>query len=407
MKVLYFFSSGFDTPNPSYHLMEAMIEDTLEAGIDIHMISSHMSGINDDVPKKLREYNTLSYDIVKYKVADKSAFLMRYLNGVKYAFDCRKYIRDAVDYDVIYVQSCPTALYNVLIAKYYAKDKPVIYSIQDMFPGSSIHSGVMNKKWMQNIFYRLQKIAYRKADYINVISKDMKNKVIEQGISADKIHVVVDWCDTSIVREVKWESNRFVKKYNLSKEKFYVQYAGTMGYVFDYKIILEVAKLIKSYPAIELQMIGQGSQKEQFINKCKENNLTNIVFYPLEPLHMVSDVYSASSVGLIPLKKGIIGNSVPSKAAQLMACGRTIINSVDIDSEYFKMFNDNNIGISVSNEKPKEIADAIIYMYKNENKRLEMASNAKKFGQKYYSRQINTQKLINQLKNITDMKNQK
>lgn len=394
MKVLYFFTSGFDTPNPSYHLMEAMIEDTLKAGIDVYMISSHMSGQNDDVPVHLHQYEKFSYDIVKYKVVNKNAFVKRYLNGIKYAFDCRIYIKKAKDYDVIYVQSCPTVLYNILISKYYAKDKPVIYSIQDMFPGSSIHSGVMNKKWMQKVFYTLQKIAYRLADYITVISGDMKNKVIEQEVPHSKIITIVNWFDDRTVHEVAWGDNRFVKKYNLPRNKFYVQYAGTMGYVFDYKMVLNVAELLIDYKDIVFQMIGQGSQKEVFIHEKEKRGLNNIDFYPLEPQNMVSDVYSACSICLIPLKKGIIGNSVPSKAGLLMACNRAIVNSVDANSEYFRMFNENEIGISASNDNPKDVADAILELYKNKEKCELYAKNGHEFGKRYYSRSVNTSKLI-------------
>lgn len=53
---------------------------------------------------------------------------------------------------------------------------------------------------------------------------------------------------------------------------------------------------------------------------------------------MVPHVYSACSVCLIPLPKGVIGNSVPSKAGLLMACHRVIVTSADEGSEYNKMF---------------------------------------------------------------------
>lgn len=400
MKVLYFFTSGFDTPNPSYHLMEAMVEDTLNSGIDVHMISSHMTGQNPDVPQHLSDHPKLSYDIIKYNVVEKDAFVKRYLSGIRYAFDCRKKIKDITDYDLIYVQSCPTALYNVIIAKWYAKKKPVIYSIQDMFPGSSIHSGVMNKRWMQKILYKLQKIAYRKADYITVISEDMKQKVIEQDVPDEKIVTIVNWFDDSSVHEVKWDNNRFVKKYNLNQDKFYVQYAGTMGFVFDYKMVLKVAELLKDYKDIEFQMIGQGSQKEIFIKKKEQLGLDNIVFYELEPQNMVSDVYSTCSICLIPLKKGIIGNSVPSKAGLLMACNRTIVNSVDDDSDYFKIFNENDMGISASNEDPKAVADAILDLYNNPEKRNRLALNGHGYGKRYYSRSLNTKRLVNLFNNI-------
>jgi glycosyltransferase involved in cell wall biosynthesis len=103
--------------------------------------------------------------------------------------------------------------------------------------------------------------------------------------------------------------------------------------------------------------------------------LDNIKFFPLEPQHMVSDVYSACSVCLIPLKRGIIGNSVPSKAGLLMACNRAIVNSVDEDSDYYRMFNDNEIGISASNNDPEAVVEAILELYNNKEKRELYAKN--------------------------------
>ena len=199
-----------------------------------------------------------------------------------------------------------------------------------MFPGSAIANGSLKNGLLSKIFFSLQKIAYKQATVITAISEDMKLKLIEQGVPEEKIEVIVNWYDDTAVREVAWDSNRFVEKYNLKKDKFYVQYAGTMGTNFNPKIILDVAALLQEYPDIEFQMIGNGVRKEKFEKDAKERGLNNIVFYPLQPQELVSDVYSACSVCLIPLQKGVIGNSVPSKAGLLMACRRIIVNSVDI-----------------------------------------------------------------------------
>ena len=395
MKVLYFFGAGFDKPNPSRHLMEAMVEDTLKAGIDVHVISSHTTGQDADMPEKFLDHPNFSYNIVKRKNVERHSFVKRYLNGIKYAGACRRPLKRVSDYDIVYIQSSPTALYNILLARWYARKKPIIYSIQDMFPGSSIHSGVMNAKWMQFVFYSLQKIAYRKADYLTVISSDMKQRVMEQGVPEQKIHVLVNWYDDGTVQEVSWEENRFVKKYNLSKDKFYVQYAGTMGYVFDFEMVLKVADLLRGYEDIEFQMIGEGSQKEKFLREKEKQGLDNITFFPLEPQQMVSDVYSACSVCLIPLKKGIIGNSVPSKAPLVMACNRTIINSVDCLSDYYQMFNGEQIGVAVSNDEPRAVAEAILSLYKDEKERIRLAKNAQRYSSAHFSRSKTTKKLIN------------
>ena len=102
-----------------------------------------------------------------------------------------------------------------------------------------------------------------------------------------------------------------------------------MGYVFDFQMIIKVAEILKSEKQIVFQMIGEGSQKQAFIDAVKEKRLTNIVFLPLQQQDMVSDVYSACSTCIIPLKHGVIGNSVPSKAGLLMACKRSIVTSTD------------------------------------------------------------------------------
>lgn len=80
---------------------------------------------------------------------------------------------------------------------------------------------------------------------------------------------------------------------------------------------------------------------------------------------MVSDVYSACSTCIIPLKHGVIGNSVPSKAGLLMACKRSIVTSTDRGSKYNRMINDNGLGYAYGDDEPDKIAEAILKLYKD------------------------------------------
>lgn len=401
--ILFICTEGFDTPGPSNHLISSLIEDMLESDFKISLIQSRRKRINDDLPDTLKNKENLNVEIVDRKVIAKNSFVQRYLEEAIYSFRCFKIWRRMKDIDAVFVQSCPTIVFSIILLKLFMK-KPILYSVQDMWPGSAINSGVLSNRVIAKIFNEIQKVAYRNSDALTVISEDMKIKVVQQEVTPKKIHSIVNWFDDRTVHEVLWEHNRFVKKYNLLKDKFYVQYAGTMGYVFDYKMVLNVAELLKGYKDIEFHMIGEGSQKDAFIIEKEKRRLSNIVFYPLEPQEMVSDVYSACSICLIPLKKGIIGNSVPSKAGLLMACNRTIINSVDKNSEYFKMFHENDMGISASNDDPRAVADAILDLYKNKEKRERMAMNGHKFGKQYYSRSVNTKKFIELFKTMVNMK---
>lgn len=391
MKVLLFMSSGLDTPGPSWHLYNALISDLIRNGHHVHLIESHSTGINPDCPMDLKNEPLFTYETININAVNKKQFVRRYLTGVFYCFKAIPVFLRQHDFDVMMIQSCPWAPFATTFAKWFIR-VPLIYNSQDMFPGSSIANGAMPRRWMQKVFYAFQKIAYRNADVVSVISEDMKKKVMEQGVSPNKIRVIVNWYDDQSVREIPWDDNLFVQKYSMDKDVFYVQYAGTMGFNFDYRLVLKVAEILKNEKNIVLQMIGQGSQKEDFVRAVQEGGLSNIVFYPLEPQEMVPHVYSACSVCLIPLPKGVIGNSVPSKAGLLMACRRVIVTSADPDSDYNDMFSREQIGIACSCDEPESVAQAILTLRDNTQLKETYAGNAQVYGKKYYSRTLNTKK---------------
>ena len=407
MKLLYFASTSFyQKPNPSFHLMYAMISDLLERGDSIYFVGPKLNILERHIPPEFINHRNFHYRLILKKIVNKNDFKLRYFNGIKYAYDSAKYLKEFMPYcDVVFVQSSPTMLYNVCIAKHYVNQQKIVMNVQDMFPGSSIASGVMSQKWMQKIFFYLQKIAYKKADVIVGISEDMRDKIIEQGVPIEKTDVILNWFDDRSVHQVDWDKNRFVKKYNMNPLRFYVQYAGTMGFVFDYKMIVHVAEILKEYPNIEFQMIGTGSQKDDFIKMVRDKRLNNITFLPLEPQSMVSDVYSACSVCLIPLKHGVIGNSVPSKAGLLMECHKPIITSSDKGCKYLKEIEQNEIGIACSDDNPNSVANAILDLYNNPSKCKQMGEKGYNYGHRLYSRTYNMDKYIKLFLSLCEIKN--
>lgn len=390
MKIL-FLVCCMEKPGPAWHLRKALMEDTLDAGIQIHAIQRHYADAKvPPFPATILNHENFSYSEILAETVDKKAFVKRYFEGIQFAWKLRRHLRTNNDYDLIFTGSSPTSPIAISILRHYAKKRPIIFNSQDMFPGSAIANGSMPKKWMQKIFYAMQKIAYKKADIITAISEDMKVKLMEQGVPEEKVRVIVNWYDDAAVKEIPWEENLFVKQENMSPDKFYVQYAGTMGTNFNPDIILEVAEKLKDQKDIVFQMIGDGVRRKKFEQNAQERGLDNIVFLPLQPQDMVPHVYSACSVCLIPLKQGVIGNSVPSKAGLLMACGRVIVNSVDEDSDYYDMFHREKMGFSAGTKDADKLAKDIRYLYENPEVRNEYGQRAKTYGAEFYSRKVNT-----------------
>lgn len=393
MKILYLTMDGFDTAGPNNQMAMVMIREFTKHGYRVHLIQSRRTRKYPEIPDMLKELDGLEIETVDRKVIDKSNFVIRYLDEVKWAFQSMAHWKKVKDADVVFLQSCPTAFVQLLLLKLFCR-KPVIFNIYDMWPGHAMDLGVMNSKFLFSCFRLLQKIAYALSIKIAVLSEDMRDKLMDEGVKEEKIVIVPAWYDDAAAMEIPKSENRFLKKYSLNPKEFIVQFAGTIGYVFNYKLVLDTAELMKNDIGIRFQMIGDGLFKKTFVEEAKARGLNNIDFYPLQPIEIVPDVYSACDIEIIPLRKGVIGNGVPSKAPLLMACHKVIVNSVEDDSHYYRLFNDNEMGISVPLGDAQGLANAIRALAADPERCLQMADKAQAYSEKYYSASVCTRKFM-------------
>lgn len=400
MNILFITAEGFDTPNPNNQMAEVMIQGFLDHGHSVHLIQSHRKGINPDIPISLKHYRSLTSNTINRKIVNKTNFISRYLNDVHYAFQALKYWKKIQDIDIIYLQSNPTIIFPMLLLRLFKHNIPIVYSIYDVFPGHAYDIGVIKSKAIYKLLQIIQKPCYKMASAITVLGEDMKTKVVEQGAKVSSVYVIPAWYDVTTIKEISNNDNKFIKKFGIPLDKFYIQFAGTIGYVFNYHTVIELADRLKNYDDIKIQIIGEGNTKNQFVNEATLRGLNNIIFYPLQPVELVRDVYSACNLCLIPLQKGVIGNGIPSKAPILMACRRIIVNSVEINSEYAKMFNRYNMGVAIDIDDIAKLADTILYLKNNPEEIKVMSDNAYDYCIRNYSSTLSINKLLDLFKQL-------
>lgn len=393
IKILYLTMDGFDTYSPNNQMAMVMIRDFLKAGHQVHLIQSHRKGLFPDIPAMISSHPGLTVDTIQRKIIDKTNFVKRYLDEVKWAFTSWRHWRKVKDADVVFLQNCPTAVFSLILLRLFCK-KPVVFNIYDVWPGHAIDLGVMKSKLLYNVLRYIQKIAYKCSTRIAVLSEDMQNILAREGVDKKKIRIVPAWYDDASAMKIPRESNRFLKKYKINSDSFTVQFAGTIGYVFNYSLVLDTAERLLNKASIRFQIIGDGAFKDTMVKEAQQRGLSNIDFYPMQPVDIVPDVYSACDISIIPLRKGVIGNGVPSKAPLLMACGKVIVNSVEENSAYYALFGDNNMGISVPLDDADRLAEAIVYLFDNPTIREEMSANAEAYSSLHYSASVCTAKFL-------------
>ena len=157
MKIMYLTAEGFDTPNPNNQLVMTMLDDFLSYGIGVYLVQSHKTGTYDDIPNCLKDKAGLTYDIIQRPVINKTNFIKRYLDELKYLWRAKKrWEIGGRDVDLILLQSNPTSVFYIFLLKHILK-KPIVYSVFDIFPGSAYEIGVVKQRWVYQIFYEIQK----------------------------------------------------------------------------------------------------------------------------------------------------------------------------------------------------------------------------------------------------------
>lgn len=393
-RILFFMVDGFDTPTSINQLVETLLCDILDAGVEVHMVAGRKGGSLPDIPNSLLARNGFTYDIVDRGAAvDKSNFAKRFFYDLACVSKARKAWRNAIgDADCVLVQSTHLGYFHLRAMRKLYRG-PIVYNLYDIFP-DNVRRTLGDLPF--RIFDDLQRRLYPLCDRIVVISNDMKMTLAKKGVDAAKVAVVPIWHDEG-VSPVPWEENRFASSFGINREKFIVQFAGSFGYVFDHETVLRTAERLLSREDIEFHMIGQGPRLDEFKEAVLEKGLANVRFFPWRPASELADVYSACSIGMIPLEPGVVFSAYPSKTSSLMACGRPSVYSIEKSSALARQIEERRIGIVADRGDDEALADAIVRLSDSPELLAEMSSNALRYAEVELYRSTCTFRFINVL----------
>jgi len=220
---------------------------------------------------------------------------------------------------------------------------------------------------LEGYFYRINKIYTKKIDYIITPSKFYKEKLIEDGISENKIvaiHNSVELKDYDIPTEDDGYALYFGR---LSKEK-------------------GVLNLINAFSKLKngiLYIAGEGPEKETIEMFIKENNLQNRIKLLgfLDSTEMKEKIRKSKFV-VIP---SIWYENCPYSVMETLAIGKPVIGA-DIGGIPELVQNDRS-GITYKYDDVNELADKMKKLFNNEELVKKFGDNAKEDANKLYGQE--------------------
>lgn len=399
MKIMYLTDVGLDTPNSNNHLVISMLKSFVDAGHETYLVQSHSTGVYADIPKELEENKLFSCDTVPKAVVGRSNFVKRYLSAILYEYKAyKKWKKHIKDIDIVVLQSHYTAVYSAFLLNRYRKK--VVFNIYDIFPGEAYTNGNIKSKFVYDFFKTIQGYLYKHCDKFFTLTQDTKETLISLGVEESKIVIIPNWFDESKLSKIEFENNKFAQEYSLSKEKKYIQYAGTVGVSYDFELVLDVASRLAYREDLVFQIVGEGLKLEELKEQVLKRGLSNVQFLPWQPLERLSDVYSACTVQIVPLRSDVIRNSYPSKILPLMACERIPVVSVEKDSFFYKEINENAIGIATPLGDVDALANSILSCVDGEAERERMQIKAKEYVYRKHTAKENTERMLKAFKDM-------
>jgi glycosyltransferase involved in cell wall biosynthesis len=296
--------------------------------------------------------------------------------------------------DVALVCSPPLTLYRTAHKLSQKHSFPVVLGIQDVFPQNAIDLGIMRNKYLIKFFEKMERKAYDLVDAITVQSEGHLRFVEPKVKDKSKIHILQNWIDTNqIVPGDK--KNAFSEKYKL-EESFVVSYAGTMGHSQDMDVILSAASLLKN-EKIRFIIAGSGVQETQVKQKANEMTLKNLILMPMLSYEEYKQLLDTSDISLVTLKAGVETPTVPSKIISIMAAGKPVIASMNLEGDAPKLIREADCGFVVDGNA-QDLADRIMDLYRNKETRERLGKN----GRRYIERELSVQIAADKLEKIFD-----
>jgi colanic acid biosynthesis glycosyl transferase WcaI len=264
------------------------------------------------------------------------------------------------------------------------KGIPIVYNVQDLYPEVPVRAGQLSNKWAIRGLEQIERLMYRVADQISVITPSFRDNMVGKGVDPAKITVVPNFVDSSFIRPLP-KDNAFSRQHGLV-DRFVVSHAGNIGYAYDLGTLLEAAALLRGEREILFLIVGDGVAKAGLEARAAELGLENVRFLPFQPLEDLPWLRAASDVQVSLYAPGSASYSMPSKVYEIMASGRPLLASADPGSDIWNLITAAGAGICVEPEDAGRLAEAILRLYGRRDLGEEMGRCGREYAVSHYTK---------------------
>jgi colanic acid biosynthesis glycosyl transferase WcaI len=216
----------------------------------------------------------------------------------------------------------PPPLLSVLAALFIRfKGGRLLYWIMDLNPDEAIAAG-----WMTSDSLAAQLLdaalgySLRASSSIVVLDRFMKDRIVAKGTPEGKVHIVPVWSLDQAVFFDHDSREAFRRRFGVEKQ-LVVMYSGNHSPLHPLDTLLQTALRLRESQLIVFVFVGGGSEFARVKTFSHEQDLSNIVCVPYQPLDQLAGSLSAADLQVVLLGDAFVGIVHPCKIYNMLAVG--------------------------------------------------------------------------------------
>jgi putative colanic acid biosynthesis glycosyltransferase WcaI len=330
--------------------------EALGRDYDVTVVTGHLHG-HDDLPAE-ETRNGVRIVRVRSTSYERSRLHLRAVNYASYLGESVLTALRGERPDLVLCMTDPPVVGDIglLVARRFGA--PLLVISQDVFPEIAVRVKRLEQPLVVGALRRLVALYLKRADRVVAIGETMKLRLEQKGASASRVVVIPNWVDTSELtpgpRSNAWSAARGLD------DRFVVMHSGNIGHAQDLDTLVRAATFVRDLEQLRIVVIGFGARHGEMTQLAQRLEVTDTVqFFGYQPREVLPLSLASGDLHYVGLASGLAGYVVPSRVYGILAAGRPVLVSADVESETVRLVEEARCGLVVPPGRPELVAGVI------------------------------------------------
>ena len=237
---------------------------------------------------------------------------------------------------------------------------PLVFNVQDVFPDAAVATGTVTSPAVVAAASWLERISYRLADAVTVLSDDLAANVAGKlpVHRRSAVRMIPNFVDIDQIRPGD-RMTQYRQELGIGEEPV-VLYAGNVGFSQSLELVIAAARQL---PDVTFVINGEGSTRSDLV--AKSAGLDNVRFGRFVPVDRLGELLATGDLHVVPLRRGLAHASVPSKTYSILAAGRPVLAAIDPGTTVPRILTESGAGVSIPPDDPEQFTATVARLVAN------------------------------------------